>query len=76
MKCTDSPFYMSDDVADRLLAAYRNNNPHHEYHTLEDAGHHVHMDQPERVAKLINKFLGRNFKTSGTDQEENPPLKL
>ena len=71
----DSPFYMSEDVAARLVKVMRNNNPDFVYETLA-GGHHVHMDSPGEVAAIVNNFLGRPFDNSGSEEKENMNFKL
>lgn len=38
--------------------------PHAEYHAIEQAGHHVHVDAPEETAGLIDEFLTRRITKS------------
>ncbi|XP_023345890.1 serine hydrolase-like protein [Eurytemora carolleeae] len=65
IKATDSNKYMPDESYDRLLKVMRNNNPRFIYREVE-GGHHVHLNKPEVVAPIINRFLEMNF------EEENP----
>ena len=65
IKATDSNKYMPDESFDRLLKVMRNNNPRFIYREVE-GGHHVHLNKPEVVAPIINRFLEMNF------EEENP----
>lgn len=73
VKATDSPLYMSEDVAERILRAYVSNNPDFEYRTVV-GGHHAHMNHPEEVAPIINKFLGKKFMNKGTEEKESMPF--
>jgi molybdopterin-guanine dinucleotide biosynthesis protein A len=70
IKATDSPLYMSDDVAERLINVMKNNNSDFVYKTIE-GGHHVHMDKAADVAKIVSKFLASPFTNSGSEEKEN-----
>jgi hypothetical protein len=48
-------------VAERLLKVYANTNPNFEFHVVE-GGHHVHLNEPGKVAPLILNFLRKNFR--------------
>ncbi len=48
-------------MAERLLKVYANSNPNFEFHVVE-GGHHVHLNEPEKVAPLILNFLRKNFR--------------
>ena len=43
---------------------FRKNNPNFVYRELE-GGHHLHLNTPEPVAQIINKFLAKDFLSSG-----------
>ncbi len=45
VKATDSPLYMSEDSATRLLKSYTNANSNFEYFVVP-GGHHVHLNNP------------------------------
>ena len=60
IKATDSTKYMTDENYDRLLKVYRNHNPNFVYRELE-GGHHIHLNTPDKVSPLINKFLAKEF---------------
>jgi hypothetical protein len=63
-------------MADRILKVYQGNNPDFQYHQVE-GGHHVHLNNPERIAPIVNKFLLKEFKQNGSEQKENvPPLNM
>ncbi len=48
-------------MAERLLKVYANTNPNFEFHVVE-GGHHVHLNEPGKVAPLILNFLRKNFR--------------
>ena len=50
----------------------RKYNPNFIYREVE-GGHHVHLNSPELVAPIVNKFLGQKFDTSGNLDEEHKP---
>ena len=60
IKATDSNKYTTDENYDRLLKVLRNNNPKFIYREVE-GGHHVHLNHPEVVAPIINRFLEMDF---------------
>jgi len=66
IKGTDSSKYMSDENFDSMLKVFRLNNPNFQYRELH-GGHHLHMNTPELVAPVINKFLDKEF--SDPDQD-------
>ena len=53
---------------DGLLKVFRRNNHNFIYKEV-DGGHHVHLNDPEPVAKIVNEFLDTNF--SHDDQADN-----
>ena len=59
---------MSEEIARRLLKIYSDSNPHFEFHVVE-GGHHVHINEPQRVAPLIVKFLEMNFDQAKDEAE-------
>ena len=59
--------------AEKILKVYSNNNPNFVFKKLE-GGHHVHLNEPEKVAPLINSFLKKQFKDSGTEDKQNIPF--
>ena len=70
LKATNSSWYMQDEVAKRLIKVYKNNNPNFEMHKIE-GGHHVHLNNPERVSDLINGFLAKtDFKSEDEKLEK------
>jgi len=75
VKAEDSPTYMSEDSAEKILKTYALNNPDFEYRKLA-GGHHVHMNQPEVVATEVNRFLEKEFAMKGTESKENAPFTL
>ena len=75
IKASDSPWYMSEEHAERILKIYSNNNPNYVFKKVE-GGHHVHLNEPEKVGPLINKFLKKKFKDSGTEDKEQVPVDL
>jgi len=60
IKATDSTKYMTDENFERLVKVYRNHNPNFVYRELE-GGHHIHLNTPDKVSPLINKFLTKDF---------------
>ena len=75
IKASDSPWYMSEEHAERILKVYSNNNANFVFKHVE-GGHHVHLNEPEKVAPLIVKFLKKDFKDSGTEDKEPVPVDL
>ena len=73
IKASDSPWYMSEEHAEKLLKLYENNNPNFMFKKIE-GGHHVHLNSPEKVAPIITKFLNKKFQDSGTEDKENLPV--
>ena len=69
VKASDSPWYMAEEYAEKILKLYKNYNPNFVYKTVE-GGHHVHLNNPEKVAPLIVKFLQKTFSDSGTEEKE------
>ena len=57
---TEASKYMTDESFDKLLKMFRQNNPHFQYRELP-GGHHLHLNTPELVAPIINKFLEKDF---------------
>ena len=45
---------------------FRKNNPNFVYRELE-GGHHLHLNTPQPVAQIINKFLAKDFPSFGGD---------
>ena len=70
IKASDSPWYMSEENAEKILKVYSNNNPNFVFKKVE-GGHHVHLNEPEKVAPLIISFLEKIFRDSGTEEKEN-----
>jgi len=66
---------MSEEIAERLLKIYINTNPNFEFREVE-GGHHVHLNNPERVAPLIVRFLAKKLTDDGTEEKENFPMDL
>jgi hypothetical protein len=66
---------MSEEIAERLLRIYISNNPNFEFREVE-GGHHVHLNNPERVAPLIVRFLTKKLTDDGTEEKENFPMDL
>lgn len=75
IKASDSPWYMSEEHAEKILKVYSNNNPNFVFKQVE-GGHHVHLNEPEKVGPLVAKFLKKVFKDSGTEDKEQVPVDL
>jgi len=60
IKSTDGSKYMSDEQYDDLLKNFKQNNPNFILREVE-GGHHLHLNTPELVAPIINKFLAKEF---------------
>lgn len=73
IKASDSTLFMSEDVFERILKVFKENNPDFELHQIE-GGHHVHMDKPEVVARIINAFLEKPFKEKGSEDKQHMPF--
>jgi len=74
VKATDSPWYMSEEEANRILHVYKTHNPNFTYVKVE-GGHHVHLNEPNKVGPVLKKFLLKDF-TSEDTKEENLPFDL
>eukprot|EP00092_Neocalanus_flemingeri_P035539 GFUD01038684.1.p1 GENE.GFUD01038684.1~~GFUD01038684.1.p1 ORF type:complete len:353 (+),score=113.90 GFUD01038684.1:250-1308(+) len=68
IKATEASKYMSDESFDQLLKIFRQNNPHFQYRELP-GGHHLHLNTPELVAPIINKFLEKDFSDPDPDRK-------
>jgi pimeloyl-ACP methyl ester carboxylesterase len=66
IKGTESLKYMSEENYERLLKVYQNNNPNFVYRCVP-GGHHLHLNDPEAVAPLLNEFLLKDFATGGAN---------
>ena len=75
VKASDSPYYMSEEIAERLIKIYINNNPNFEFKEVE-GGHHVHLNSPEKIAPLILRFFNKKFTDDGSEDKENFPIDL
>ena len=59
IKTTGAPYYMSEKAANDLLDVYRENNgDNFVFHKVE-GGHHVHLNETDKIAPLVNDFLAR-----------------
>ncbi|TRY79156.1 hypothetical protein TCAL_16122 [Tigriopus californicus] len=74
IKASDSPLYMSEEIAERVLKIYKNNNPDFEYRTVQ-GGHHIHLNEPEKIGPLIRRFLEKEFVNKDSEDKENTPLR-
>lgn len=72
IKAAQGPRYMSDEVYSRIQGVFRKYNPNFVYRELE-GGHHLHLNTPETVAPIINRFLDKKFDTSAAQEEEHKP---
>jgi len=72
IKASYGPKYMSDETYERLLNVFRKNNAHFVYREVE-GGHHVHLNSPQIVADIINKFLDKKFTKLDPIEEEHRP---
>ena len=72
VKAAQGPRYMSAEVYTRLREVFRKYNPNFVYRELA-GGHHLHLNTPEAVAPVINKFLAQKFDTSANLDEEHKP---
>jgi len=68
IKATEASKYMSDESFEKLLKVFSNNNPHFQYRELP-GGHHLHLNTPELVAPIINKFLDKDFSEPDPDRK-------
>ena len=75
IKASDSPWYMSEEHAETILKVYTNNNPNFVFKKVE-GGHHVHLNEPEKVGPLIVNFLKKQFRDAGTEDKEQMPVDL
>ena len=74
VKATDSQWYMSEEEANRILHVYKTHNPNFTFVKVE-GGHHVHLNEPNKVGPVLKKFLLKDF-TSEDTKEENLPFDL
>ena len=72
VKAAQGPRYMSAEVYTRLREIFRKYNSNFVYRELA-GGHHLHLNTPEVVAPVINKFLAQKFDTSANLDEEHKP---
>lgn len=72
VKAAQGPRYMSAEVYTRLREVFRKYNQNFVYRELA-GGHHLHLNTPEAVAPVINKFLAQKFDTSANLDEEHKP---
>lgn len=56
LKASGSHWYMQEEIAKRIIKVYKNHNPNFEMEKIE-GGHHVHLNEPEKVISHINDFL-------------------
>ena len=64
------------EVYTRLREIFRKYNCNFVYRELA-GGHHLHLNTPEVVAPVINKFLAQKFDTSANlDKEHKPQFDL
>ena len=57
IKALQGPYYEEKEYYDEVLAILKK-NPKFEYHEV-DGTHHVHLNEPEKIAKIINSFLSK-----------------
>uniref|UniRef100_A0A1A9X519 AB hydrolase-1 domain-containing protein n=1 Tax=Glossina brevipalpis TaxID=37001 RepID=A0A1A9X519_9MUSC len=55
IKATQSPYFGSKKYYDEVLDILKQ-NPKFEYHIVEGT-HHVHLNEPKKVADIVNSFL-------------------
>lgn len=60
IKGSESSKYMSDEVYSKILKVYQNNNPNFVYRIVT-GGHHLHLNDPQKLKPIINEFLDRSF---------------
>lgn len=56
IKGSSGPVYEKQEILDEFLNMYKSKLKKFHYHTVEGS-HHVHLNNPEVVAPLLNKFL-------------------
>ncbi|XP_064544740.1 probable serine hydrolase [Drosophila montana] len=57
IKALQAPYYENKKYYDATIAVLRQ-NPLFEYHEV-DGSHHVHLNEPEKVAHFINSFINK-----------------
>ncbi|TDG52655.1 hypothetical protein AWZ03_000888 [Drosophila navojoa] len=57
IKALQAPYYEDKKYYDAALEVLRQ-NPNFEYHEVEGT-HHVHLNEPEKVAPIINSFISK-----------------
>jgi len=65
---------MSEEEANRILHVYKTHNPNFNFVRVE-GGHHVHLNEPNKVGPVLKKFLLKDFNSEDT-KEENLPFDL
>ena len=75
VKAAQGPKYMTDDAYDSLLALFRKNNPNFVYKLVE-GGHHLHLNTPEPVAEIVNKFLDTKFECEDPEPSGHPQFDI
>lgn len=57
IKALQGPYYEPKEYYDEVLAVLKQ-KPNFVYHEVEGS-HHVHLNEPEKVAKVVNSFLNK-----------------
>lgn len=58
LKATNSPYYEPKKNFYDVIKVLKEINPSFEYHYVEGT-HHVHLNEPEKVAAFVNPFLAK-----------------
>ena len=59
---------MSEEVAEQLIKVYANSNPNYEFHVV-DGGHHVHLNEPNKVSSHVVSFLEKDFSEESKEKD-------
>ncbi|KAK3851773.1 hypothetical protein Pcinc_041594 [Petrolisthes cinctipes] len=57
LKASLGPVYEQQEIYDEFLNVYKKKAEKFMYHTVEGT-HHIHLNNPELIAPLLNKFFG------------------
>lgn len=60
IKASNSYWYTDDRYAGGIIKTYYQTNPNFKA-VIVEGGHHVHLNEPEKVAPYINEFLNTKF---------------
>lgn len=56
IKASDAPYFESIDIVNKALSIYKENCASFQFVEV-DGDHFVHLNEPEKIADVVNKFL-------------------